>query len=107
MKDAKALFIVVNAGFAEEIVAIAREEGASGATIMNARGEGLKPQMIMGITIDSEKEIVLSVVEENTAAAIMEAVKQKAGIGTPAHGVCFYVPVNKMSGTVSSGAYEA
>lgn len=103
MENAKALFIVVNAGFAEEIVAIAREEGASGATIMNARGEGLKPQMIMGITIDSEKEMVLSIVEENTAAAIMDAVKKKAGIGTPAHGVCFYLPVNKMSQTLSSG----
>ena len=97
MENAKALFIIVNAGFAEEIVGIARKEGASGATIINARGEGMKNKTIMGITIDSEKEMVLSIVEGKTATKIMEAVKEKAGITSPAHGVCFFMPVEKMT----------
>lgn len=102
MENMKALFIIVNAGFAEEIVDIGRTEGAGGATILNARGEGMKPQTIMGITVDSEKEMVLSVVDEKTAVKIMDAVKKKAGIGTPAHGVCFFMPVDKMTETISS-----
>ena len=102
MENMKALFVIVNAGFAEEIVDIARGVGAGGATILNARGEGATLKTIMGITVDSEKEIVLSVVDGETVAKIMDAVKNKAGIGTPAHGVCFFVPVGKMTETVSS-----
>ena len=89
----KALYIIVNAGFSSQIVEITRECGATGATILNARGSVAKPQTILGITIDSEKEIVLSIVKEEVANKIMEAVKENAGVGTPAHGLCFYLPV--------------
>ena len=54
MENMKALFIVVNSGFAEEIIDIAREEGARGATILNVRGVGLNVKKIMGIPVDSE-----------------------------------------------------
>ena len=93
MKNLKALYVIVNAGFSSQIVDIARECGSTGATIINARGSYQKPQTILGITIDSEKEIVLSVVEEEVANKIMEAVKEKAGVGTSAHGLCYYMPV--------------
>ncbi len=93
MKELKALYIIVNAGFSSEIVDIARELGAGGATILNARGSAAKPQTILGITIDTEKEIVLSVVEKEIAVKIAAAVKEKAGVGTNAHGLCFFMPV--------------
>ncbi len=93
MKELKALYIIVNAGFAGEIVDIAREHGAGGATILNARGSAAEPQTFLGITIDTEKEMVLSVVDKDTAQAIMQAVKERAGVGTAAHGLCFYLPV--------------
>lgn len=93
MKELKALYIIVNAGFSSEVVDIARSVGSTGATIINARGSVAKPQTILGITIDSEKEIVLSVVEKDIAIKIMEEVKKKAGVGTAAHGLCFFLPV--------------
>ena len=93
MKNLKALYIIVNAGFSSQIVDIARECGSTGATIINARGSVAKPQTILGITIDTEKEIVLSIVEESVTNKIMESVKEKAGVGTSAHGLCFYMPV--------------
>ncbi len=93
MKELKALYVIVNAGFSSQVVDIARELGAGGATILNARGSAAKPQTILGITIDTEKEIVLSVVEKEIALQIMQAVKEKAGVGTNAHGLCFFMPV--------------
>lgn len=93
MKELKALYVIVNAGFASEIVDIARSAGATGATILNARGSVSKPQTILGITIDAEKEIVLSIVEKDVAVKIMQLVKEKAGVGTDAHGLCFIMPV--------------
>jgi len=91
----RALYIIVKIGFADEIAEIAREAGAGGATIINARGSGAVHKSILGITIDTEKEIVLSVVDAQTAERVMEAVKQKAGPTSPANGICFTMPVDK------------
>ena len=94
----KALYIIVNAGFAEEVVEIAREAGAGGATIMNARGIGAVHKAIMGITLDAEKEIILSLVDVNTAEIILEAIEKRLGFKSPAHGIAFMMPVEKMVG---------
>jgi nitrogen regulatory protein PII len=94
----KALFIVVNAGFAESVLDIARALGITGATIMNARGEGLHHASILGITVDTEKEIIVTVTDGETAAKVMAAVKEKMGVNTPAHGVCFLLPVEAVAG---------
>ncbi len=94
----KALYIIVNAGFADDIVEITREAGAGGATIINARGTGSVHKAILGITIDAEKEMVLSLVDGDTAERVIAAVKEKAGLKSPANGICFIMPVEKMVG---------
>jgi nitrogen regulatory protein PII len=107
MQDLKALYIIVNAGFADEVVKIAREHGSGGATIINARGSVAKPKTILGITIDTEKEIVLSVVERDVAVRVAEAIKEKAGVGTAAHGLCFFVPVEMSTLTIHEKGLDA
>ena len=52
----------------------------------------------MGITLDTEKEIILCLASASTADGIMAAVAEKAGIRTPAHGICFAVPVENTVG---------
>lgn len=104
----KALYIIVNIGFADEIAEIMRKEGAGGATIMNARGSGPMPKSILGITIDTEKEIILSVVDEEMSEKIIHAVRQKAGLGTPCNSICFTMPVDKFVMThVSESSNES
>lgn len=93
MSELKALYIIINAGFSSEVVEIARSLGSTGATIINARGSVSKPKTIMGITIDSEKEIVLTIVKKEIAVKIAEEIKEKLGVGTKAHGLCFFLPV--------------
>lgn len=93
-----ALHIIVNAGYADEVIEIARENGARGATILNARGSAPKHQVFMGITIDTEKEIVLCLTTRETCDKVMLAVKENAGAGTNAHAVCFSLPVDKTLG---------
>ena len=61
-----------------------------------------KPKTIFGITIDTEKEIVVTVVEKDVAVKIVQAVKEKAGAGTAAHGLCFFMPVEMSTLTASS-----
>ena len=94
----KALFIVINAGFAEQAVEIAREAGALGATIINARGFGSVHKSIMGISVDTEKEMVLSLVDKETADKAINAIKERAGLGSPVNGICFTMPVEHVIG---------
>jgi nitrogen regulatory protein PII len=94
----KALIIIVNAGFAESVLDLARELGLRGATIMNARGEGLHHESFMGITVDTEKEIIVAVTDEETAIKVMATIKEQVGVKTPAHGVCFLLPVESVVG---------
>ena len=106
MKELKALYIIVNAGFSSQVVEIARSLGSTGATIINARGSVAKPKTILGITIDTEKEIVLSIVEKDIAIKIAEAIKEKAGVGTNAHGLCFFLPVEMSTLTMHESGFE-
>ena len=46
---------------------------------------------------------MLSVVTKDIAVKIMEQVKQKAGVGTPAHGLCFFLPVEMSTLTIHDG----
>ena len=93
--DMKAIFIITNAGFATETMEIARRAGAKGATILNARGEVGAHKSFLGITVDTEKEILLILIESDTADKIIDAVHEKAGIKTPAHSICFVLPVDR------------
>ena len=106
MNDLKALYVIVNSGFSSEIVDIARGCGSKGATILNARGSVVNPKTILGITIDTEKEIVLTIAEKETAVKIMQEVKEKAGIGTPAHALSFFVPVEMSTLNTEDGVEE-
>jgi len=93
--NTKALLIVINAGFSAEVMNVAREAGAKGATIMNARGEGVMHKSFMGITLDSEKEMILMLIDDETSQKIMTAVKEKVGVNSLANGICFTMPVEK------------
>ncbi len=94
----KALYIVVNVGFAEQVVELIRAKGSVGATIINSRGISSMHKEIMGISTDSEKEMILTLTDTETAEAIMEAVKQNIGFKTEAHGIAFTLPVAKTVG---------
>ena len=53
------IFAIVNAGFAEDAMEVARENGARGGTIINGRGVAReKDAAFFGITIHSDKEIL-------------------------------------------------
>lgn len=93
----KAVYIVVNAGFGAEAVELIRECGSGGATIINARGTGHHFQSFLGGNFEPEKEIIISLVTSSVAEKIMQTIADKKGAKTPANGVCFSLPVDKMT----------
>ena len=94
----KALYIIANAGYADDVVDIARKQGVKGATIINGRGKTKVQESILGINTDAEIETIICLVDEETAAKSMEAINKEAGQGTPANCISFVVPIDKMIG---------
>ena len=96
--EMKALYVIANAGYTDEIMDIVRAAGGTGGTIVHARGEGSHHRSFMGITIDHEQEIIICITDSNTAERIMEGIKEKAGWKTDVHGICYVMPVDRIIG---------
>jgi hypothetical protein len=90
---------VVNQGYSDEFMAVAREAGAGGGTVVNARGilhQG--PVKFFGISVQDEKEIIAILSSRERKAPIMQAVSQAFGISSQAEGIIFSLPVDSVAG---------
>ena len=92
------IFVIVNSGFADDVMAAARNAGANGGTILNARGTGKQEDMkFFGITIVPEKEILMIVTAKEKSAAILDAIKALDCFATPGSGVVFTSDVDNFT----------
>ena len=95
------IFAIVNSGYAEEAMAVARGEGARGGTILNARGVAREQEAaFFGITIHAEKEILMIVVEKDIRDRILNALYKRMGMDKKAQGIAFSLPVSDVTGLV-------
>jgi len=101
LKDTKYELLVVigNQGYTDIIMDAARQEQAAGGTVIHAKGTGMeKAEKFMGISLASEKEIIFIVVKKEFKNNIMQAIMDKAGIGTKAQAIVFSLPVTSTAG---------
>ena len=95
------IFAIVNAGFAEEAMEVAREQGVRGGTILNARGVARANEAaFFGITIHHEKEILMMVVEKEIRDEVLNALYKEMGMAKKAQGIVFSLPVSDVAGLV-------
>lgn len=88
---------IITHGQADEIMSLAREAGARGGTIVNARGTGTEEDVtFFGISLVPEKEMLLIVAAKDTAQKILEAVGQLPVFNKPGGGIVFTTPVEKL-----------
>ena len=104
------IFAIVNSGYAEEVMDVARENGARGGTILNARGvAGEEAAAFFGITLHAEKEILMMVVDKSIRDDILNAIYKQMGMDKKARGIAFSLPVSDVAGLapVQTAAAEA
>lgn len=95
------IFVIINAGFAEDAMEIAREQGVKGGTIINARGVAREQEAaFFGISIHAEKEILMMVVEKSIRDNVLNALYKGMGMGKKAQGITFSLPVSDVAGLV-------
>ncbi len=93
------IFAIVNAGYAEDVVDVAREHGARGGTVLNARGVVKEDAArFFGITVHADKEILMMVVEKDIRDRVLNAIYKELGMAKKAKGIVFSLPVSDVAG---------
>ena len=109
LKDTKyeLLVTIANQGHTELIMDAARKVHAAGGTVIHAKGTGTHlAQKFMGVTLVPEKEMIFIVVRKDQKNAIMKAIMDEAGTGTPAGAIVFSLPVTDTAGMRMMEAIE-
>ena len=95
------IFAIVNSGYAEDAMEVAREQGVRGGTILSARGVAREAEAaFFGITIHAEKEMLMMVVEKDIRDNVLNALYKQMGMGKKAQGIVFSLPVSDVAGLV-------
>lgn len=98
-KNHEVIFAIVNAGYAEDAMSVAREEGARGGTIISGRGVAREDEAaFFGITIHAEKELLMIVVEKSIRDKVLHALYKKMGMQQKTQGIVFSLPVSDVAG---------
>ena len=93
------IYVILNEGHSDEVMDAARPAGATGGTVLAAKGTGLmSAEKFSGLSIANEREVILIVARSNAKAAIMRAIIEKAGTHTRAGAICFSLPVSQVAG---------
>ncbi len=93
------IITIVTQGYSDEAMEAAKAAGATGGTVVHARGLGSQEaQKFLGITIQPEKDLVLIIAKKEDKHAIMESVNKAVGISTKGKGIMFAIPVDETIG---------
>jgi nitrogen regulatory protein PII len=99
MENASLIMTIVRKGWGSTVLAAAVAAGARGSTVLVGRGAGINEQeKIFGLSIEPEKEIVLTVVDAGRVDAILDAIVDAAELNDVGRGIAFVMPVDKMVG---------
>ena len=102
----KLIVTIVGHGKSAKIVDIARRAGANneGAILT---GHGAAVRVMLGISIEPEKDIVLTLVEADKANGVMKALEYELNLNEPHKGICFLISLEKAIGLSLSGITTA
>lgn len=82
--------VITNSGYGDDVMAAARNAGASGGTITTARGTGTEEDVkFFGITLVPEKDMLMIVVAKDKMDGILKAVCNVPKLCEPGGGIVF------------------
>ena len=90
---------IVRKGWGSTVLEASVKAGAQGGTVLFGRGAGINEQeKIFGMSIEPEKEIVLTLVRAERADAILEEIVRAAELNDTGRGIAFVISVDKVAG---------
>ena len=90
---------VVNQGYSDEFMNTARAAGATGGTVISARGQAHEGAVkFFGVSVQDEKEVIIILTNREQKVPIMRAVCEAHGLNSKAEGIVFSLPVDHVMG---------
>ena len=82
--------VIVNKGFADDVMFAARKAGASGGTVLNARGTAKETdEKFFGVHIIPEKEMLIIVVDGDKKEKVLNSIKELEFLKQPGMGIAY------------------
>ncbi|GBF22716.1 nitrogen regulatory protein PII [Candidatus Gastranaerophilus sp. (ex Termes propinquus)] len=96
MIEHKLIVTIVNKGKSSKVVRASQSAGAGGGTILD--GHGAAVQLMLGFSVEPEKEIVLTLVEAHKASGVLDAIVKELDLNEPNKGISFVIPLDEVVG---------
>ncbi|HBK71068.1 MAG TPA: transcriptional regulator [Flavobacteriaceae bacterium] len=98
----KLIFVLVKPNISDQVVDAMKEAGATGATIIPARGTGVhEAKTFFGLSIEDHTEIILFLVEEHVVEKFMKVIAEAGEFDKPGTGIAFVMPIEHIAGLES------
>ena len=95
----KVILAMVNEEHQDKVIQDAKSAGATGVTILNARGEGIRGQKsFFGLNVEAQREVLLFLVEDFNSDRIMEAIFDAGHFQDRGNGIAFSLIVDRAIG---------
>jgi nitrogen regulatory protein PII len=86
----------------DDVVDAAKNAGATGATIISARGTGMREaKTFFGLTLEDQTDIIMFLLEEHLVKEVLKAIETAGEFHKPGTGIAFVLPVEHVVGMES------
>jgi len=93
------VLVIVNEGFTEQVMDVAKANGVRGGTVFNALGTASEQaKKLFNISIQPKKEIVMMVIDTSIKTNLLHALYQQIGLNTPGQGIAMSLPIDEVVG---------
>ena len=97
-RDFEAIISIVNSGYEDQIMVDAKTCGATGGTILSAKGTAKNDaEKFFGLSIHPDKTILLILAPTKIKNKILQAIYNSFNINKEAQGILFTLPVDHVS----------
>lgn len=95
----KVILASVKTDLTDTVVDAAKDAGATGATIIPARGTGMREaKTFFGLSLEAPTDIILFLLEEHIVRPVLDAISTAGKFDKPGTGIAFVLPVETVVG---------
>ena len=99
MSNLSLIVSIVRKGWGSTVLEASVNAGARGGTVLFGRGAGINErEKIFGVSIEPEKEILLTIVSASQVDTILDAIVRAGELNDTGRGIAFVLPVEKVAG---------
>ncbi len=96
LTDVSMITCIVQRGKADRVIQAAQDAGAQGATVYYGYGSGVRERLgILGLAIEVEKEIIVTLVADDQVDRIFERMYFAAELDVPGNGIIYVTKLDK------------